>query len=57
MSTPAVTVVELTDEELRLVNSALHTFLSGFGHEEADIVHAVQRLLTKLSSAAAPPTS
>ena len=53
MTTAPVRVVELTDEELRLVNSALHAFLSAFGHEEAEVVHAVQRLLAKFEPA--PP--
>ena len=50
MSTPAVTVIELTDDELRLVKNALHTFLRTFGHEEAEIVHAVQHLLGRLAA-------
>lgn len=49
MSTPAITVIELTDDEVRLVNHALQTFLSAFGHDEAETVHAVQRLLGKLA--------
>lgn len=49
MSTPAMTIVELTDDEVRLVNNALQTFLSAFGHDEAEMVHAVQRLLDKLA--------
>lgn len=49
MNTPAMTVVELTDDEMRLVNNALHSFLSAFGHDEADMVHAVQHLLDKFA--------
>lgn len=40
--------IELTDEELRLVRSALHAYLEDFGHEEADVLRAVKRVLAKL---------
>jgi hypothetical protein len=40
--------VDLTDEELRLLRNALHAFLDDFGHEEADVVAAIQALLAKL---------
>jgi hypothetical protein len=57
MNTPAaMTVIELTDEEVRLVRNALRSFLSAFGHDEADIVHAVQHLLDKLAASQAQVT-
>jgi hypothetical protein len=40
--------IELTDEELRLVRSALQSFLEDFGHEEADILRALKQILAKL---------
>jgi hypothetical protein len=40
--------IELTDEELRLLQNALHAYLDDFGHEEADIVRAVKALIEKL---------
>ncbi len=40
--------IELTDEELRLLQAALHSFLDDFGHEEADVLRAIKRLLAKL---------
>jgi hypothetical protein len=40
--------LELTDEELRLVEQALHSYLDDFGHEEADLLRAVKELLAKL---------
>jgi hypothetical protein len=40
--------IELTDEELRLLHSALHAYLDDFGHEEADVLRQVKRLLGKL---------
>jgi hypothetical protein len=43
-----VHTIELTDEELRLVRSALHAYLEDFGHEEADVLRALKRVLAKL---------
>jgi hypothetical protein len=40
--------IELTDEELRLVRAAVHSYLEDFGHEEADILRALKQLLAKL---------
>jgi len=45
--------IELTDEELRLVLSAVRSYLDDFGHEEADMLRKVKELLRKLE--AAPP--
>jgi hypothetical protein len=42
--------VELTDAELKIVHSALRSYLQDFGHDEADILHAVKELLEKLPS-------
>jgi hypothetical protein len=43
-----MTTIELTDEELRLVREALKAFLDDFGHDEMDVVRALQALLAKL---------
>ena len=40
--------IELTDDELRLVRNALHSYLDDFGHEEADVLRAVKALIAKL---------
>jgi hypothetical protein len=40
--------IELTDEELRLIHAALHSYLDDFGHEEADVLRAVKALIAKL---------
>jgi hypothetical protein len=40
--------IELTDEELRLVRAALHSYLDDFGHEEADVLRAIKAILAKL---------
>jgi hypothetical protein len=45
-------VIEVTDDELKLMTSALRSYLSDFGHEEADIQRALKRLLAKLSQPA-----
>jgi hypothetical protein len=40
--------IELTDEELRLVISAVHSYLDDFGHDEADVLRKLKELLQKL---------
>jgi hypothetical protein len=40
--------LELTDEELRLVRSALTAYLEDFGHEEADILRELKSIIAKL---------
>ena len=42
--------IELTEEELRLIYQALHSYLDDFGHEEADVLRAVKALIAKLPS-------
>jgi hypothetical protein len=42
--------IELTDAELKIIHSALRSYLQDFGHDEADILHAVKELLEKLPS-------
>ena len=40
--------IELTDEELKLLHAALHSYLDDFGHEEADILRDVKAVIAKL---------
>jgi hypothetical protein len=40
--------IQLTDEELRLVHAALHSYLDDFGHEEADLLRRIKELIAKL---------
>ncbi len=40
--------IELTDEELRLLHAALHSYLDDFGHEEADVLRQIKALLANL---------
>ncbi len=45
--------LELSEEELRLLHAALHSYLDDFGHEEADLLRRIKALLEKLQAAAA----
>ena len=40
--------IDLTDDELRLVHAALHSYLDDFGHEEADVLRMIKELIAKL---------
>ena len=40
--------LELDDQDLRLVQAALHSYLDDFGHEEADVLREIKQLLEKL---------
>jgi hypothetical protein len=42
--------IELTDEELRLVVSAVRSYLDDFGHEEAELLRRLKELLRKLEA-------
>jgi hypothetical protein len=44
--------IELSDEELRLLHAALHSYLDDFGHEEADLLRRVKALIAKLPRSA-----
>jgi hypothetical protein len=40
--------LELTEDELRILQAALHSYLDDFGHEEADVLRTAKALLAKL---------
>ena len=40
--------IELTEEQLRLVRAALHSYLEDFGHDEGDLLRALKQILAKL---------
>ena len=40
--------IDLTEDELRLLHSALHSYLDDFGHEEADVLRQIKALIAKL---------
>ena len=44
--------IELEDEELRLLRSALGSYLQAFGHNEADLLRAAKNLLIECARAA-----
>jgi hypothetical protein len=46
--------IELTDEELRLVQAALHSHLDDFGHNEADVLRQIKLLMAKLPTVGVP---
>jgi hypothetical protein len=50
-----MTTIELTDDELELVRTALHAFLDDFGHDEIDVVRRVKDVLAKLPATSAEP--
>jgi hypothetical protein len=41
-------MIEFTDDDLRLVHAALHSYLDDFGHEEADVLRQIKALIAKL---------
>ena len=45
--------IELNDEELRILRSALRSYLQAFGHNEADLLRAAKDLMRKLPDPAA----
>ena len=46
--------VELTDDELRLLQAALHSYLDDFGHEEADVLRKIKELIGRLPTPGVP---
>ena len=46
--------LELNDDELRLLQSALHSYLDDFGHEEADVLRQIKELMARLPTAGVP---
>ena len=43
-------ILELTEEELKLLHSAVPAYLDDFGHEEADTLRRLKHLLAKLQA-------
>jgi hypothetical protein len=48
--------IEFTDQELRLLHAALHSYLDDFGHEEADVLRQIKAVLAKLPDPTPPTT-
>ena len=47
-------VLELNDDELRLLQAALHAYLDDFGHEEADVLRQIKELIARLPTPGVP---
>jgi hypothetical protein len=43
--------IELTQDELRLLQAALHSYLDDFGHDQADVLRRIKALMAKLPRA------
>lgn len=43
--------IHLTDAELEMARPALRAYLGAFGHEEADTVNQIRRVIAKLDAA------
>jgi hypothetical protein len=50
-----MTEIDLTDRELQLLHAALHSYLDDFGHDQADLLREIKRLIEKLPPPAGPP--
>jgi len=46
--------LELTDDELRLLHAALHSYLDDFGHKEADVLRRIKELIGRLPTPGGP---
>ena len=46
-----------TDDELRLLHSALHSYLDDFGHEESDVLRRIKALIAKLPASGPEPSA
>ena len=43
--------IHLTDTEMETAKHALQAYLQAFGHDEADTVNAIRRVIAKLQAA------
>ena len=46
--------LEITDEEQRLLQAALHSYLDDFGHEEAVVLRRIKELIARLPTPGVP---
>ena len=46
--------LELNDDDLRLLQAALHSYLDDFGHEEADVLRRIKELIARLPTPGVP---
>ena len=45
--------IHLTDDELEMARHAVQSYLQAFGHDEAETVGAIRRVIAKLAAAQA----
>lgn len=43
--------IHLSDSELTMARHAMQAYLNSFGHDEADVVVVIKRVISKLSAA------
>ena len=48
---PGMNAIHLTDAELEMARHALQAYLQAFGHDEAETVGAIRRVIAKLAAA------
>lgn len=46
--------IELDDDELRLVRSAIGSYVREFGHDEAEVLRALKAVLARFPTPATP---
>jgi hypothetical protein len=46
--------IDLDERELTLLHAALHSYLDDFGHEEADLLREIKKLLARLPLPSSP---
>jgi hypothetical protein len=46
--------LDLNEDELRLLQAALHSYLDDFGHEEADVLRRIKELMSRLPTPGVP---
>ena len=44
----------LTDDELRMLRAALHSYLDDFGHDESDLLRQIKELIDRLPTPGVP---
>ncbi len=47
-------VLPLSDDELRLLRAALHSYLDDFGHDQSDMLREIKALIAKLPTPGVP---
>jgi hypothetical protein len=46
--------LELTDDDLRLLRAALHSYLDDFGHNESDVLRQIKELIARMPTPGVP---